>query len=88
MLFFLEKIWLHCGHYISKIASKSPNTKNAALHMQFSFINLCTYDCRCDFTLFYSQISFVYRLDGMIILMFFLNADIVAVFRVFYGAGH
>ena len=30
---FLENIWLRCGDYVSKMTSKSSNTKNAALHM-------------------------------------------------------
>ena len=42
--------------------SKSSNTKNAALHMQFLILN----NYKCDFPLLYSRISraFVYLLDG------------------------
>ena len=48
------------------MGSKSSNTKNAALHMQFLILNWRPNDCKCDFMLFYSQKShaFVYLLDG------------------------
>ena len=61
---------------------KSSNTKNAALQMQFLILNWRTNDCKCDFTLFYSRIShaFIYLLDGIDFLTFFLHADIDAVF--------
>ena len=64
------------------MASKSLNTKNAALQMQFLILNWRTNFCKCDFTLFYSGIShaFAYLLDGINFIDVFLNSDIDAVF--------
>ena len=69
MLCFVENIWLRYMYvdYISKMALKSSNTKNAALQMQFLILNWRTNYCKCDSTLFYSRRThaFVYLLDGI-----------------------
>ena len=61
------------------MTSKSSNTKNEALHMQFSILNWHTDDCKSEFILEYHMRLFT-DLMAMIILTFFLNADIDAVF--------
>ena len=83
MLCFLKNIWLRYGDYDSKITSKSSNTKNAALHMQFLIFNGRTNDCKCVLRYFMLEYldAFLYLLDGNdYIDFFFFNADIHTTF--------
>ena len=89
-IMFSKNFWCAVAITSEKKTSKSSNMTNFTLQMQFLIINRRTNDSKCVFMLHCALMSrwFCLRNWLQIILTFFLNTDIDAVFLAFCGGCH